>query len=130
MVTRREDSKLTNLGGSVSKVRRTARGNLLLEVARGSNESAESMRVSISQVLGDAAEVRALTEESKVCVFEIRNLDAITTESEIRTAFSDQYQLSEGAVRIRSLRPGYGETQTAVLSLPSSLASEVRWRSR
>ncbi|KAH8381755.1 hypothetical protein KR200_003902, partial [Drosophila serrata] len=128
LVTRREDSKLTNLGGSVSKVRRTARGILLLEVARGSHESAESMRDSISQVFGDAAEVRALTEESKVCVFEIRNLDAITTESEIRTAFSDQYQLSEAAVRIRSLRPGYRKTKTAVLSLPSSLASEVRRR--
>ncbi|XP_070070132.1 uncharacterized protein [Drosophila takahashii] len=128
LVTRREDSQLTDLGGAVTKVRRSARGNLLLEVARGTSESVESMRDSISRVLGDAAEVRALTEESKVCVFDIRNLDAITTESEIRTAPAEQYQLSEGAVRIRSLRPGYGESKTAVFSLPCSMAKEVRRR--
>ncbi|XP_070144941.1 uncharacterized protein [Drosophila kikkawai] len=126
LVTRREDRQLTDLGGAVTKVRRMARGNLLLEVARGSTESAESMRDSISRVLGDAAEVRALTEESKVCVFEIRNLDAIATEKEIRTALAEQYQLCDGAVRIRSLRPGYGDSKTAVFSLPCSMAKEVR----
>nr|XP_041632372.1 uncharacterized protein LOC121502730 [Drosophila kikkawai] len=130
LVTRREDRQLTDLGGAVTKVRRTARGNLLLEVARGSTESAESMRDSISRVLGDTAEVRALTEESKVCVFEIRNLDAITTEKEIRTALAEQYQLSDGAVRIRSLRPGYGDFKTAVFSLPCSMAKEVRRRGK
>nr|XP_041630573.1 uncharacterized protein LOC121502022 [Drosophila kikkawai] len=86
------------------------------------------MRDSISKVLGDAAEVRALTEKSKVCVFVIRNLDAITKEREIRTALAEQYQLSDGAVRIRSLRPGYGESKTVVFSLPCSMAKEVRRR--
>nr|XP_041633508.1 uncharacterized protein LOC121503279 [Drosophila kikkawai] len=86
------------------------------------------MRDSISKVLGDAAEVRALTEESKVCVFVIRNLVAITTEREIRTALAEQYQLSDRAVRIRSLRPGYGESKTAVFSLLCSMAKEVRRR--
>ncbi|XP_070070192.1 uncharacterized protein [Drosophila takahashii] len=128
LVTRREDSQLTDLGAAVTKVLRTARGNILLEVARGSSKSAESMRDSISRVLGDAAEVRALTEESKVCVFDIRNLDAITTEIEIRSALAEQYQLSEGAVSIRSLRPGYEESKTAVFSLPCSMAKEVRQR--
>ncbi|KAH8283740.1 hypothetical protein KR054_009546, partial [Drosophila jambulina] len=128
MVTRRDDSQLSDLGGAVKTVRRTARGNLLLEVARGGTESAESMRASISRVLGDAAEVRALTEESKVSVFVIRNLDAITTESEIRNAFSKQFDLCEGAVKIRSLRSGYAESKTAVISLPSSMAKEVRLR--
>ncbi|KAH8280180.1 hypothetical protein KR054_003651, partial [Drosophila jambulina] len=128
MVTRRDDSQLSDLGGAVKTVRRTARGNLLLEVARGGTESAESMRASISRVLGDEAEVRALTEESKVSVFVIRNLDAITTESEIRNAFSKQFDLCEGAVKIRSLRSGYAESKTAVISLPSSMAKEVRLR--
>ncbi|KAH8295563.1 hypothetical protein KR054_009058, partial [Drosophila jambulina] len=128
MVTRRDDSQLSDLGGAVKTVRRTARGNLLLEVARGGTESAESMRASISRVLGDAAEVRALTEESKVSVFVIRNLDAITTEFEIRNAFSKQFDLCEGAVKIRSLRSGYAKSKTAVISLPSSMAKEVRLR--
>ncbi|KAH8295532.1 hypothetical protein KR054_004351, partial [Drosophila jambulina] len=128
MVTRREDSQLADLGGSVNKVRRTARRNLLLEVAKGGSECAESMRNSISRVLGDAAVGRAVTEDSKVSVFEIRDLDAITTESEIRAAFTRQYQLSEGAVKVRSLRPGYGESKTAVISLPCPMANEVRKR--
>ncbi|KAH8284438.1 hypothetical protein KR054_008603, partial [Drosophila jambulina] len=128
MVTRREDSQLADLGGSVNKSRRTARGNLLLEVAKGGSECAESMRNSISRVLGDAAVVRAVTEDSKVSVFEIRDLDAITTESEIRAAFTRQYQLSKGAVKVQSLRPGYGESKTAVISLPCHRANEVRKR--
>ncbi|KAH8255106.1 hypothetical protein KR032_008178, partial [Drosophila birchii] len=125
MVTRREDSQLKNLEGAVNKLRRTARGNLLLEVAKGSTESAESMRDSIARVLGEEAEVRALTEDSKVAVFEVRNLDAITTEREICEAFAKQYQLSKGAVKVRSLLPGYGESKTAVISL---LCSMVRKR--
>ncbi|KAH8280004.1 hypothetical protein KR054_004870, partial [Drosophila jambulina] len=113
---------------AIKTVRRTARGNLLLEVARGGTESAESMRASMSRVFRDAAEIRALTEESKVSVFVIRNLDVITTESEIRAAFSKQFDLCEGAVKIRSLRSGYADSKTAVISLPSSMAKEVRLR--
>ncbi|XP_070142111.1 uncharacterized protein [Drosophila kikkawai] len=128
MVTRRDDNQLSDLGSAVNRVRRTAKGNLLLEVAKGSKGSAESMRDSISRVLGDAAEVRALTEDSKVCVFVLRDLDAITSESEIRNAFTKQYQLSEGAVKVRSLRLGYGDSKTAVISLPCSMAREVRKR--
>jgi len=55
MVTRREDKQLSDLGNCVSKVRRTVNGNLLLEVAKGSAESAEAMKESIARVLGDAA---------------------------------------------------------------------------
>ncbi|KAH8351811.1 hypothetical protein KR059_009581, partial [Drosophila kikkawai] len=99
MVTRRGDNQLSDLGSAVNKVRRTAKGNLLLEVAKGSKGSAECMRDSISRVLGDAAEVRALTEYSKVCVFVIRDLDAITSESEIRNAFTKQCQLSLARIR-------------------------------
>jgi len=68
MVTRREDKQLSDLGSCVSKVRRTINGNLLLEVAKGSAESAEAMKESIARVLDDAASVRAMSDETKLLV--------------------------------------------------------------
>ncbi|XP_070854597.1 uncharacterized protein [Drosophila suzukii] len=105
MVTRREDKQLSDLGSCVSKVRRTINGNLLLEVAKGSAESAEAMKESIARVLGDAASVRATSDETKLLVLEIRDIDSIATEQEI-----------------------YAESQLAVISLPYSLGKAVLHR--
>ncbi|KAH8249856.1 hypothetical protein KR032_000625, partial [Drosophila birchii] len=125
LVTRREDQQLAALGSCVKKVRRTANGNLLLEVAKTSSESAQSMRTCIAQVLGDAAEVRAMTEDSKVSILEIRELDALAKEPELVAAIADQFKIDRGKVKVRSIRPGYAASQTAMISLPCSQAKTV-----
>ncbi|KAH8361024.1 hypothetical protein KR084_009587, partial [Drosophila pseudotakahashii] len=66
MVTRRSDGKLQDLSESVNKVRRTASGNLLLELSRGSNSSAVMMKKDLESVLEGAAAVRALSEDTRV----------------------------------------------------------------
>ncbi|KAH8368955.1 hypothetical protein KR084_004486, partial [Drosophila pseudotakahashii] len=118
MVTRRDDDKLSGLGSCVSKVRRTNNGNLLLEEAKESTTSAESMKDSIAQVLGGEAEVRSSSEESKVVFLEIRDLDALTKKADIAADLAKQYDFDEGKVKVRSIRPGYSEPQIAVISLP------------
>ncbi|KAH8366372.1 hypothetical protein KR084_006225, partial [Drosophila pseudotakahashii] len=125
MVTRRDDDKLSGLGSCVSKVGRTNKGNLLLEVAKGSTTSAESIKDSIAQVLGGEAEVRSSSEESKVVVLEIRDLDALTKKSDIAAALAKQYDFDEGKVKVRSIRPGYSESQIAVISLPLTIGKVV-----
>ncbi|XP_070139961.1 uncharacterized protein [Drosophila kikkawai] len=125
MVTRRDNSQLAGLGNCVKKVRRTTNGNLLLEMAKDSAESAASMRTSIAQVLGDTAEVRTMSEDSKVSILEIRELDALTKEPEIVAAIAEQFSLDGAKVKVRSLRPGYAESQTAIISLPCPLAKAV-----
>ncbi|KAH8354519.1 hypothetical protein KR059_012589, partial [Drosophila kikkawai] len=130
IVTRSGDSQLSGLGSCVKKVRRTTNGNLLLEMAKESAESAESMRTCIAQVLGDSAEVRAMSEDSNVAVLEIRELDALTREPELVAAIAEQYSLDKAKVKVRSIRPGYAESQTAVISLPCSLAKAVLRRGK
>ncbi|KAH8327459.1 hypothetical protein KR059_008026, partial [Drosophila kikkawai] len=122
MVTRREDKQLSDLGRCVAKVRWTNNGNLLLEVAKGSAESASAMKESIEKVLGDSASVRATTEESKVNVLELRNIDPITTKQEVCAALAGQFNFEAERVKVRSMRT---ETQAAVVSLPVSLAKTV-----
>ncbi|KAH8318250.1 hypothetical protein KR059_000699, partial [Drosophila kikkawai] len=128
MVTRRGDKQLSALGACVSKVRRTNNGNLLLEVARGSVESAETMKESIERVLGDSATVRASTENTKVLVLEIRNIDSITSKDEVCAAIAGQFNFEVGRVRVRSMRRGHSETQLAVVSLPIPLGKAVLQR--
>ncbi|XP_070142321.1 uncharacterized protein [Drosophila kikkawai] len=128
MVTRREDKQLSDLGRCVAKVRRTNNGNLLLEVAKGSAESASAMKESIEKVLGDSASVRATTEESKVIVLEVRNIDPITTKQEVCAALAGQFNFEAERVKVRSMRRGFAETQAAVVSLPVSLAKAVLHR--
>ncbi|XP_041632474.1 uncharacterized protein [Drosophila kikkawai] len=128
MVTRRGDKQLSALGACVSKVRRTNNGNLLLEVARGSVESAETMKERIERVLGDSATVRASTESTKVLVLEIRNIDSITSKEEVCAAIAGQFNFEVGRVRVRSMRRGHSETQQAVVSLPIPLGKAVLQR--
>jgi len=111
MVTRREDKQFSDLESCVSKVRRTINGNLLLEVAKGSAESAEAMMESIARVLGDTAPVRAMTDEAKLLVLEIRDIDSIATEQEICAAIASQYGIDAERIRVRSLHRGYAESQ-------------------
>ncbi|KAH8349293.1 hypothetical protein KR059_002953, partial [Drosophila kikkawai] len=128
MVTRREDKQLSDLGRCVSKVRRTNNGNLLLEVAKGSAESATTMRESIEKVLGDIASVRATTEDSKVLVLEVRNIDPIATKQEVCAALAGQLNFEAERVKVRSMRRSFAETQTAIISLPVSLAKALLHR--
>jgi len=106
------------LGSCVAKARRTINGNLLLEVAKG---SAEAMMESIARVLGDAASVRAMTDEAKLLVLDIRDIDFIATEQEICDAIASQYDMDAERISVRSLRRGYAESQSTVISLPYSL---------
>ncbi|XP_070142288.1 uncharacterized protein [Drosophila kikkawai] len=128
MVTRRDDKQLSDLGACVSKVRRTNNGNLLLEVAKGSAESAEEMKESIERVLGDSATVRASTEDTKVLVLEVRNIDSITSKKEVCAAIAGQFNFEAERVRVRSMRSGRAETQLAVVSLPVPLGKAVLQR--
>ncbi|XP_070068114.1 uncharacterized protein [Drosophila takahashii] len=80
------------------------------------------MKDSIAQVLGGEAEVRSSSQESKV---EIRDLDALTKKSDIAAALAKQYDFDEGKVKVRSIRPGYSESQIAVISLRLTIGKVV-----
>ncbi|KAH8335097.1 hypothetical protein KR074_006869, partial [Drosophila pseudoananassae] len=121
MVTRRQDGKLNDVSQNVKKIRRTAKGDFVLELA-AKDANALKMRQTLSQVLGEAASVRAVTGETTI---EIRDLDDLTTKDEIVAAIKARTSGQEEAIRVKSLRPGYSGTQVAFLGVEPSLATKI-----
>jgi len=50
-----------------------------------------------------------------------QDIDSIATEQEICAAIASQYGIDAERIRVRSLRRGYAESQSAVIRLPYSL---------
>ncbi|XP_070139960.1 uncharacterized protein [Drosophila kikkawai] len=83
------------------------------------------MKENIEKVLGDSASVRATTEDSKVLVLEVRNIDTIATKQEVCATLAGQLNFEAERVKVRSMRRSFAETQTAIVSLTLSLAKAV-----
>ncbi|KAH8354057.1 hypothetical protein KR067_001707, partial [Drosophila pandora] len=130
MVTRRPDGQLNEFSQDVRKVRRTASGKLLLELNKNRTASTDVVRKNLEKVLQGAAEVRALSEDSKLRFMELRDLDPLVNEGDIREAMVEQFNLAGDAVLIRSLRGTSRDTQTAIIGLPSKKAAEVASKGR
>jgi len=64
-----------------------------------------------------------MSGETKLLVLDIRDIDSIATEQEICAAIASQYGIDAERIRVRSLRRGYVESQSAVISLPYFLGS-------
>ncbi|XP_041450362.1 uncharacterized protein LOC121404627 [Drosophila obscura] len=122
MVTRRDDGKLKEVGKNVDRVRRTAKGELLLELNGAQKENTAQLKEEIGQVLGTLAGVRALVSETFI---EIRDIDDLATKEEVAMALSLQVDHQVEAECIRALRPGYGGSQVAVVGLADPLAKRL-----
>lgn len=81
------------MGTQVARIRRTRNGEMLFEL-KGDDMSVKSSNYKelIAKTLGESATVRALTQE---IVVEVRNLDEITTEEELREALIEQFSLGD-----------------------------------
>lgn len=77
----------------------------------------------VGKVLGTDAEVKMLTHE---ITLECKDLDEITTPQEITKAISDHLgiPLLEASV-VKNMRKAYGNTQTAIISLPVTAANSL-----
>jgi len=113
--------ELNELGEQVNKIRKTAKGELLLELKRGNGEQQNKLRQHAEQALVNLANVRTVSHE---ILIECRDIDEVTTREEICTAIQDQFTTT-GTVNssaIKSLRPTRYGTQTALISLPARSA--------
>lgn len=112
----RADPDLKELSEEVCKVRRTQKGDLLLEMKTTNGGVAEKFTEKIQTSLVGCAEIKARREEQ---VIECKDMDDITSKLEICSALStalDLPGLDENIVK--SIRRTYGGTQTAKISLP------------
>ena len=117
----RNAPELKSVGEDVQLVKKTQRGEILLEFRRSTDVATETHRSKLRSLLTDDIEVRTITEEA---TFEIRYLDVVTTEEEIIAAWKDQIgEIHPSA--LKTIRDVPGGTRTAVITIPMKLASRA-----
>ncbi|CAD7089637.1 unnamed protein product [Hermetia illucens] len=119
----KSDPELMDLGENVSRIRRSQKGDLMLELEKSPGKTVENFFGKVEKSLGEEAQVRARKQE---LVIECKDIDEITTKEDIRDALEKQFGplgLQDSA--IRGLRKAYGGTQTATISLPTEAAFKL-----
>ncbi|XP_037898450.1 uncharacterized protein LOC119643177 [Glossina fuscipes] len=103
----------------VHKIKRTQKGDLLLQLDKN-GEKTEELKNAVSSLLGDQAAVRSLKQRGTV---ECRDVVEITSKRDICEAIKSQYGLANAEVV--GLRKAYGGTQTAIISLSQEEANKL-----
>lgn len=116
------DSSLAGLGDQVTRIRRTQKGELLLELKTGEVKT-EDLQQKVKTSVGELAEVRASTNQVAI---ECRDLDEITTKAEVCEALRNQLGLlALQEQNVVGLRKAYGGTQTATISMSAEMAKKA-----
>lgn len=115
------DPKLEEIGKAVSRIRRTQKGGLLLQLD-GTGDRTTEFKSVIREALGEQASVRTLTQRTTI---ELKDVDEVTSKEDICEAVKAQFGLEVSIADIVSLRKAYGGTQTATMNLPAENASKL-----
>ena len=114
------DNKLCTLEENVTKIRRTVKGGLLLQLRRSGGNTA-NFGGAIGELLGESASIRTLKDMRTI---EIKDIDEITKKEDIYEAIRKISGLETfGEPDIIALRRAYGGTQTATVGLKSGGAT-------
>ncbi|KAH8420665.1 hypothetical protein KR222_010394, partial [Zaprionus bogoriensis] len=119
----KQDDELKGLGENVTRIRKTQKGDILLQLRKNPAEMPQNYEAAVQKVLGSSATARTLTKEVLV---EIRDMDEVTTKDDILQAM--KIACGEDSIqgdRIRSLRTSFGGTQSALIKLPVEAANKL-----
>jgi len=117
------DPTLTTLGEKVSSIRQTHSGDLLLELqTTGDQPQTSKFRDQLATAIGDGTSVKGLTQETLLV---IKDIDEVTTSEEVREAVEAQFDDVRSVCTVKSLTKAYRGTQTAVISIPNTIAGKV-----
>lgn len=116
------DDSLKLVGEAVARVRRTASGDLLLQL-RGKSDQTANLCNSISNSLGAEIEVRALSHRTLI---EIKHVDEVTSKEDVLEAVKALPDMDgiplQGSI---NLRKAFGSMQVATLDLPVEAAKKL-----
>ena len=120
----RNDTALNEVSTSVRKVRRTNTGSLLLVFTKESSAKVPELYQVIQNAIGENAIVKPKVQEVDG---ELKDMDEITTKEEVVNAIQRDVGADSGVTlaSIRSLRPTYNGTQTAVIRLLAPVAEKL-----
>ncbi|XP_062713157.1 uncharacterized protein LOC134290133 [Aedes albopictus] len=119
--TIRTAPELKDFGADVQKVRRTRSGEMIFELKKDSKNKSSSYKELAASVVGDTAQVRAVTPE---VVLQCVDIDEITTAEEVKTAIKEQMEIGDVEMSVR-LRRGPSGTQVAAIKLPVNAADKA-----
>ncbi|KAH8271159.1 hypothetical protein KR026_004253, partial [Drosophila bipectinata] len=117
----KQDKKLQRLGEAVSRIRRTQKEELLLQLKKSGEETA-ALKALVSESVGDQVKVRSLSHKIEI---ECRDLDEITTKEEVSEAIGKLVESPGVPVSDILLRKTFGQTQTAIIRLPATCARKA-----
>lgn len=117
----KDSTDSAKLIANVQRFEMTKDGDLIIKLQKGSK--AGPMAEAVKQALGNEVMARQLSSKT---LLEIRDIDASTTEDEVKKALIGGL---EGAapeeVKIRALRPAYRGTQLALAIVPEAAARSL-----
>ena len=121
----KSDPDLQPIGQTVTKIRRTANGDLLLVLGGIGGLKTEECAEKIRTSLANKAEVWDRTPMTNI---ELRDLDEATTSEEVKDALLGQISDPDKPRREKVtvyLRPAFGRTQTARVKLPLLMGEKI-----
>ena len=113
-------------GSKVTRIRKTAKGELLLELDETGSKITSEFRSTLERMLQAEANIKALSKPDEV-ILEIKDLDEITSKDDISNALQQTF-LADKPIHsstVKSLRKAYSGTQTATIGLPSEVAKRA-----
>ncbi|XP_070139322.1 uncharacterized protein [Drosophila kikkawai] len=119
LVTRAQDARMEEVGYSVSRVRKTAKGELLLEMKLNSQVQASGFRERIGKALGAGATIRTVTPQVSSRVWD---LDELATKEELEDALVKLANIPPKSVIINGICALATGSQVATFTVPTGLA--------
>ena len=117
----RGDAKLKDLGADVRSIRRSRKGEMIVELRKEARNKGPAYRALAQEALGDRVQVRALTSQ---VTLQLKYLDEVTEACEVVDALKEQCEVVVAPEAVR-LRKGPVGTQTATVRLPSVDANQA-----
>lgn len=112
------------IGESITKMRETRNGDLLIEV-KGGAVMAEVIRDEVQRTCGTDNVIQLMGQRS---IVELRDLDCTIVETDIQEALTREFGVNE--TKIINLRKTFGGEQAAIVLVPAGVATELVTRGR
>lgn len=116
----KSDPKLEEIGKSITRIRKTQKGELLFQLSETGDKSAEFTK-KISETLGQQAAVTTMTSRTTI---EIKNVDEVTLKEDVVEKIKEQFDVEVSHLDIY-MRKAYGDMQIASINLPDAIAKKM-----
>ncbi|KAF6212634.1 hypothetical protein GE061_013160 [Apolygus lucorum] len=109
----REKMKPEDTGTEIRAIRKTAKGDVLLELGWNS-ELSEEFQAAVVEAIGNKEAVKGLSNRASI---EIRDLDILATEEEVRKALDNQLKGKGGEIKIFLTKPNDRSQRVAIVEM-------------